>query len=141
MNVPFGGKTILLGGDFRQVLPIPSKNHTADAYACSLKLSPYFQETNRSHFRRYHLSDNMRAQGESAEFKEFLLMVGEDRVPKDEEGKMEVPVHLRSSGDLIQEVFQGNFDNPDHLNSRAILCPTNAHVDRMNKKILDSMAG
>ena len=141
MDVPFGGKKVLLGGGFRQVLPIPSKAYTADTYVCSLKMSPLFQDSSRVHFKRYQLNDNMRAQGETAEFKEFLLKVGEDRVPKDDEGKIEIPLHLRSNGNLIDEIFQGVYDNPDHLNTRAILCPTNAYVDEMNKRILDLMPG
>ncbi|XP_064644734.1 ATP-dependent DNA helicase PIF1-like [Lineus longissimus] len=38
-NIPFGGKTILLGGDFRQVLPVIRHGKEADVLASSLKNS------------------------------------------------------------------------------------------------------
>ena len=99
MNVPFGGKIILMGGDFRQVLPIPNKMFV-DGFSCCLKKSPYFQEASPLKFERFELRENLRAVGESDQFKEFLLQVGEDRLPKNEDGKIEIPANLKSTGNL-----------------------------------------
>lgn len=92
-------------------------------------------------FRRYELKQNMRAAGASDDFKEYLLRVGEDRESKDENGTIEIPAEIRSAGDLIIEIFDDCYDDPDHLNSRAILCPKNVEVDKINQEILDRMPG
>ena len=39
-NTPFGGKVILLGGDFRQVLPVVRKGRPAEVVEVCLKSSP-----------------------------------------------------------------------------------------------------
>ena len=46
-----------------------------------------------------------------------------------------------STGDLVEEIFEGIYDDPDHLNARAILCPKNVNVDQMNLRILNKMTG
>ena len=53
---PFGGKTILLAGDFRQVLPIVSRGTRADISGIVLSRSPLW-----CHFHVLRLTTNMRA--------------------------------------------------------------------------------
>ena len=46
-NMPFGGKLIVLGGDFRQILPVVTKESRADIVTASLS---------RSHFWPFNMS-------------------------------------------------------------------------------------
>jgi ATP-dependent DNA helicase PIF1 len=39
-ELPFGGKTIVLGGDFRQVLPVVKKGSRGQIVGASLRRSP-----------------------------------------------------------------------------------------------------
>ncbi|GMF51137.1 unnamed protein product [Phytophthora fragariaefolia] len=79
---PFGGKTVVLSGDFRQILPVAVRGTPAETIDACLKSSHLW-----SHFRQIHLSENMRVRAahsaetaaELAAFSEFLLQVGEGR--------------------------------------------------------------
>ncbi|XP_043203232.1 uncharacterized protein LOC122371162 [Amphibalanus amphitrite] len=52
----FGGKVVVLGGDFRQVLPVVRHANQAGIVDASLRRSPLWR-----HFRVYRLRENMRA--------------------------------------------------------------------------------
>ncbi|CAF4893037.1 unnamed protein product [Rotaria sp. Silwood2] len=55
INLPFGGKMMVLGGDFRQVLPVIRFANRSDLIAASLKSSDLW-----SYFNVMHLNYNMR---------------------------------------------------------------------------------
>ncbi|PWZ17976.1 hypothetical protein Zm00014a_012873 [Zea mays] len=69
-DLPFGGKTIVFGGDFRQVLPVVRKGSRAQIVAASLR-SSYLWES-MCHLK---LVRNMRAKSDPW-FAEYLLRVG-----------------------------------------------------------------
>jgi PIF1-like helicase len=54
-RLPFGGKFILCGGDWRQILPVVPRARPADIVKASLKSSYLWQ-----HFHVLHLHENMR---------------------------------------------------------------------------------
>ena len=58
-DLPFGGKTVVLGGDFRQVLPVVRKGSRAQIVGASLRRS-YLLES----MRHLKLVRNMRAQSD-----------------------------------------------------------------------------
>lgn len=72
---PFGGKVILLGGDFRQVLPVIRHGGQADIIESSLKRSFLW-----SFVKTLHLTINMRVQKRASHindtFEKFVLDVG-----------------------------------------------------------------
>ncbi|GMF41136.1 unnamed protein product [Phytophthora fragariaefolia] len=73
---PFGGKTVVLSGDFRQILPVVMRGTPAETIDACLKSSHLW-----SRFRQVHLTENMRVRAahsaetaaELAAFSEFLL--------------------------------------------------------------------
>jgi ATP-dependent DNA helicase PIF1 len=69
-DLPFGGKTIVFGGDFRQVLPVVRKGSRAQIVAASL-WSSYLWES-MCHLKPVR---NMRAKSDPW-FAEYLLRVG-----------------------------------------------------------------
>lgn len=71
----FGGKTILLGGDFRQTLPIVEHGNAADILGNCLTNFSLFKDN----FQTLSLKQNMRAVTESLQFKEWLLNIGEGK--------------------------------------------------------------
>ncbi|GMF15301.1 unnamed protein product [Phytophthora fragariaefolia] len=79
---PFGGKTVVLSGDFCQILPVVVRGTPAEMIDACLK-SSYLC----SHFRQVHLTENMRVRAvhsaetaaELAANSDFLLQVGEGR--------------------------------------------------------------
>ena len=67
----FGGKVIVLGGDFRQVLPVVRHATRSAIVESTLKHSPLWPLV-----KTLHLVQNMRARKEEKEFTEWLLKVG-----------------------------------------------------------------
>ena len=58
-DLPFGGKTVVLGGDFRQVLPVVRKGSRAQIVGASLRRSYLWESMH--HLKLVH---NMRAQSD-----------------------------------------------------------------------------
>lgn len=127
------------------MLPIPAKNSGLEPYQIALKNAKQFPL-----FTKFKLTVNMRASTESTEWKECLMEIGNGTAPLDGDERIDVPQELMRfafffqiimcfSRDLIADVFEGKFDDPDHLQSRAILCSKNRRVDAINNDILDLM--
>ena len=74
---PFGDKVVVLGGDFRQILPVVvrgSRSHIIDA---CIKSSKLWQDVTVM-----HLTTNMRVQNEEQkQFVDYLLRIGEGKEP------------------------------------------------------------
>lgn len=139
-NVPFGGKTFLLGGDFRQCLNIiPHALRPAIVQGC-LKFADGWK-----HFQAMKLVNNMRAI-EDQWYSDWLLKLGNGLIKNDcglEEDLIEIPPTMLCSDCIVKETF-GDRITKDMINSiskRAILCPKNDDVDRLNNQVIDLIDG
>ena len=153
---PFGGKVILLAGDFRQCLPVvPGANRAGTVSHCINK-SHLWQ-----HFKVLRLTENMRvwASGDPIleEFDKWTLSIGngttmngavpipEDMITEIVSNTLAEPWHEEASMKMFcQEVFpdiQANINNPGWLEGRAILAPTNKEVDAINEMMKDWLTG
>ncbi|AQK52684.1 hypothetical protein ZEAMMB73_Zm00001d050541 [Zea mays] len=144
--LPFGGKTIVFGGDFRQVLPVVRKGSRAQVVASSLRMS-YLWES-MSHLK---LVSNMRAKNDPW-FAEFLLRVGGGTEETNSDGDIRLPddVCVPYSGsendldNLIDFAFPNlneNMSDSTYITSRAILSTRNKWVDMINVKMIDRFQG
>uniref|UniRef100_A0A0D3D610 ATP-dependent DNA helicase n=1 Tax=Brassica oleracea var. oleracea TaxID=109376 RepID=A0A0D3D610_BRAOL len=145
---PFGGKTVLLGGDFRQTLPIISQGTRQDCVAASI---------NRSYLREFVqmfvLSQNMRIHKTEVEFAKWILFVGDGTATKDNSKGINYSYedhiyvddslmlitdkeHISALAKHVYTSFQENYTNIDYLRDRAILSPRNDTVDVINSEIL-----
>ena len=152
---PFGGKVVVLAGDFRQVLPVVPRGSRAAIVAASLKRHHLWP-----HIHCLQLRTNMRAMvllqtlGEEAAGRQrawasYLLAVGEGR-----EGRagqdLRLPDDLVVPGenvqDLVRDVY-GDLRNdpaarlPETLIHRCILTPKNVDMQRINDCIMQLMSG
>ncbi|XP_074291064.1 uncharacterized protein LOC141617823 [Silene latifolia] len=149
-ELPFGGKVVVFGGDFRQTLPIVSKGSREDVVAASL-CSSYLW----SFCKVLRLTKNMRLQvGSSSDnveelrkFSEWLLEIGDGIAGGENDGEvdLELPADL-----LIQDVMNpiktlvdvtypdllAQLWNPEYLQQRAILAPTHEIVGSVNEYVL-----
>uniref|UniRef100_A0A0K0EYQ8 ATP-dependent DNA helicase n=1 Tax=Strongyloides venezuelensis TaxID=75913 RepID=A0A0K0EYQ8_STRVS len=73
-NKPFGGKMFVLGGDFRQCLPIIKDSTTEELKASTIINSYLFTHGNQ--IKRSYLNENMRTENNQQEFARFLLQIG-----------------------------------------------------------------
>ena len=146
VKLPFGGKIMVMGGDFRQVLPVIKRGTRAQIVDASLRMSPLWSVT-----KKMRLTINMRALTDPW-FSDFLLRVGDGteesiegtfiRIPDD----MTVPCidKKKSITDLIKVVFpaiQENLRSSDYIINRAILSTKNESVDEINDQMIDVFQG
>ena len=154
-DLTFGGKSIILTGDFRQTLPIIKKGSKQQKIMNSLKKNGFWNL-----FEQRWLTANMRLNEGELEFSNWLRDLGngqlpnytgsdlfnEDtiRLPKEACLQDEVLIDgsLRESNedDMIDFVFGNPFVNENNQ-KRAILCPLNSDTLAMNEKILAKLEG
>jgi PIF1-like helicase len=146
-NRPFGGKTVVFGGDFRQILPVVPKGSRQAIVNATINSSKLWR-----HCIVLRLTRNMRLQSlgdgkERAalkEFSEWIKNIGDGKVggPNDGCVAVEIPddILLRYSGVPIEAIvedtypmFRDSIDDPMFLKDRAILAPTLDVVDSINE--------
>ncbi|XP_058789055.1 ATP-dependent DNA helicase PIF1-like [Phymastichus coffea] len=132
-DLPFGGKIMVLGGDFRQLLPIKINGMCIEILNLSLKNSHLW-----SHFTIHHLKTNMRVLPQEIEFAKYLLDVGNETL-NDQNDNLQLPEHyiLPSNHCIVQNVFDNLIKdkNFSEISQCAILSARNVDVDEMNNKI------
>ncbi|KAF8094778.1 hypothetical protein N665_0353s0009, partial [Sinapis alba] len=148
---PFGGKTVLLGGDFRQILPVIPHGKRHDTVLASISKSYLWKLA-----RVFSLSINMRLGHEDQDFAEWILKVGNGEADhlssyksKHEEGKQ----ILVDKGFMISSCenphealtdaaypdFLHNYRSKEYLKERAVLTPTNNTVHEINTYLLSKI--
>nr|GEV57667.1 hypothetical protein [Tanacetum cinerariifolium] len=146
VKLPFGGKIMVLGWDFRQVLPVVRRGTRAQIVDSSLRMSPLW-----SIIKRMRLTINIRARTDPW-FSNFLLQVSDGveevvdknyvRIPDD----MTIPYTNddASKNALINEIFPSfatNACSSSDIVSRAILSTKNEYVDNINNELTDRFPG
>ncbi|RCV20748.1 hypothetical protein SETIT_4G082300v2 [Setaria italica] len=146
-DLPFGGKTIVFGGDFRQVLPVVRKGSMTQIVDASLWRS-YLWES----MCYLKLVRNMRVQSDPW-FVEYLLRIGGGTEEVNGDGNVCLPddICVSYSEDsekdlyrLIECIFpnlNANMTNKDYITSRAILSTRNDWVDNINTKMIGMLQG
>lgn len=150
----FGGKTVLLGGDFRQILPVIPQGSRQDTVLASINRSYLW---NKCH--RFVLKKNMRVRSEEKEFANWILEVGngdaktvssssdEDSL---ENNNIEIDRRLlvNNGGNSFEEIqeatfpeMEKHFQDREYLRGRAILTPRNETVDELNDYFLTKIKG
>ena len=134
-KLPFGGKVMVFGGDFRQVLPVVPRGTRGQVTDATLQRSYLWDSV-----RKIRLTRNMRAQSDPW-FSDYLLRIGngnEETIANDYVQMPEDTVigYTDDEDDclnkLIQHVFPSLEDNAKstaYMSSRAILSTKNEHVD------------
>ncbi|XP_021765947.1 ATP-dependent DNA helicase PIF2-like [Chenopodium quinoa] len=130
LDQPFGGKFIVLGGDFIQVSPvIPQKTQTK-SFETSL-VSSYIWPW----LEKLHLTENIRAK-EDLPYASFLLSLGNGELQSSENAFVQFPCHVVSyyqqadepidhlAVTAFRELEHVDF-SPDIFTERAILTPLN----------------
>ncbi|XP_017221354.1 uncharacterized protein LOC108198085 [Daucus carota subsp. sativus] len=154
---PFGGITVVFGGDYRQILPVIPKAPRAVVVGATLNRSKLWEQC-----EVFTLKQNMRLKpGNSPEqnkiikeFSEWQLKVGNGKITGDpqhatsSEVSFQVPSRFvfHSADEPVQAMFNKiypDFSNKmschEYLRSRAILTPTNVIVDDINEFILEKI--
>jgi len=157
VDAPFGGKIVVFGGDFRQVLPVVLRGTRGDIENACLKRSAIW-----SHVNTLKLCENMRVKKDdptNRAFVEFLLRVGEGKESTEQIGahddyiKMPDYCILKTTSPttddsveklLIKKIYQGLREeqlSPEYLGESAILTALNEDVNKLNDLATDLLPG
>ena len=147
-NLPFGGLVVVMGGDFRQVLPVIRRGGRATIVHSTVVNSKVWKTSSVTIMQ---LSENMRLrmdlettddtefQQVLSHFASFLLRIGEDV----ETSPINLPPYLCETNELnklIDHVFDNpTCDNPSYWFERAILCPKNRDVQKINDMVASTL--
>jgi hypothetical protein len=136
-NFPFGGKIILLGGEFRQCLPVIKHANRVVIVQSSIKYSRLWPS-----FQQLKLKGNMRTVGGNKDFSDWLIRLGDGRLKSIDE-VIEIPSKFVIEDSLIDFVYGKNFTVEDVtlLTDRAISCPKNDAAMEMNEQIINRLEG
>jgi hypothetical protein len=145
INSPFGGITVLFGGDFRQTLPVIPHGIRQQFIAASIRKSQVIWGC----VQMYYLHQNMRLEQspEMQEFATWLLNVGAGE-GLDNSERITIPQHMQcpdyTVSSLIQEIYPdidvGEKDDQYFLD-RNILAGTNDNVMELNAELLEKFPG
>lgn len=154
-NIPFGGKVVVFGGDFRQILPVIPRGSRSDIVHASISSSYLWH-----HCTVLTLSKNMRLHqdphnsnaSELADFSKWMLMVGDGKIsePNDGYAEIEIPKEflITEFDDPIHAIVESTYPNiiqqyknEKFLHSRAILASTIEVVDEINDFMLCMIPG
>ncbi|WZZ56245.1 hypothetical protein YC2023_056352 [Brassica napus] len=157
-NLPFAGKVVVLGGDFRQVLPVIHGAGRAEIVLASLNSSYLWK-----HVKVLRLTKNMRLMSNNLspeeakdlhEFSQWILDVGDGNIGQGNDGEalIDIPEEflILDANDPIESISKAVYGDsislqqnkePKFFQERAILCPTNEDVDKINQHMLDSLDG
>ncbi|XP_071695262.1 uncharacterized protein [Rutidosis leptorrhynchoides] len=152
---PFGGKVVVFGGDFRQILPIIQRGTRAEIVNASLHSSYLWRD-----ITVLELTKNMRLRSgtnemydsELADFAYWILKIGEGKLNLPNDGEADIDfqddILLKTNENPIETIIDStyprlreNMSNPKFFQDRAILAPTNEQVDSINDHVLSNIDG
>jgi len=152
-HIPFGGKVVVFGGDFRQILPVIPKRTRQEIVNATINSSYIW-----NYCEVLTLTKNMRLlSGASAEdieerrlFSDWVLAIGDGKIGirNDVDISINIPTDLliKSTDNHIQSIVDSTYPNLldsmtdlSYFQNRAILAPTNSIVDQINDYMLDLM--
>lgn len=157
-HMSFGGITVVLGGDFRQILPVIPRASQGEIVASCITRSKLWRFA-----KFFKLIYNMRLNNgrdetevhNLAKFAKWVLDIGDGKFRTPVDGTREylpddisIPAEfcnlkdLNSVDEMIDSTFPAfleTFQNPEYLSKRAILTPTNQMVGHVNSYIVDKI--
>ncbi|XP_061356932.1 uncharacterized protein LOC133301320 [Gastrolobium bilobum] len=155
VDKPFGGKVVVLGGDFRQILPVVPHGSIQDIVHATINSSCLW-----SHCHLLTLTKNMRLSSgsdihnlmEIKEFSYWLLKVGDGVLGDDVDGEFIITIpdellikkSLNSLSDLMDFVYPDILDHilePTFFKESAILTPKLADVSILNENLMSLIPG
>ncbi|KAG7572539.1 P-loop containing nucleoside triphosphate hydrolase [Arabidopsis suecica] len=158
-NKPFGGKVIVFGGDFRQVLPV-IPGGTRPEIVMSVLNSSYLWRTCKVlqlTTKNMRLFSGKLSQSEARDLKEFsewILAVGDGRISEPNDGEVMIDILseflITNAKDPIEAICTEIYEditklhlqkNPKFWKERVILCPTNEDLNQINDTMLEQLEG
>ncbi|XP_057455304.1 uncharacterized protein LOC130746629 isoform X2 [Lotus japonicus] len=154
---PFGGKVVVLGGDFRQILPVIPKGSRCEIVNATINSSYLWKQCcvlRLTKNMRLTTSQSAHENLEIKKFADWLLDIGDGKLNRSSDGEstIEIPKDLLilESENPIQSLIDFSYpfmlDNLERKNykffeERAILAPTLESVEVVNNEMLCKIPG
>ncbi|XP_046650963.1 ATP-dependent DNA helicase pfh1-like [Daphnia pulicaria] len=145
-NLPHGGIVLLLGGDFRQCLPVVRHGNRGKVVEATIRNNATWPL-----FRHLRLTQNMRTVAGNQDYADWLIQLVNGTLPTiirlNNPDLIEIPAEFLDLGrNFIEHVFgvAALLLDPEvsqQICSRAILCPKNVDCLRINNQIIKDMPG
>ncbi len=142
---PFGGVTIVFGGDFQQILPVILKGSRAQIVGACMQRSILWRQ-----ITVLQLNQNMRlntAIEAEAAFAQWQLEVGHGE-HTDEAGNISLPDHFKCAENTVDSLIDSIYPNihipnlcDQYFSERIILSTLNQQVNLLNQTILERFSG
>ncbi|GAU51549.1 hypothetical protein TSUD_414120 [Trifolium subterraneum] len=144
-NAPFGGKVMIMGGDFRQVLPVIPKGTKAQTISACIIKSPLW-----AHTMVIRLRQNMRSMHDH-DFAAFLMRIGDGVEPTKPDDIVKIPpqIAIPWEGEHSIQIFIDHIFpqlelhgwDASYMTQRAILTPKNDDVQKLNDILINQFPG
>lgn len=146
LDKPFGGNVVVLGGDFRQILPVVPKGTRQYVVHSSINSSYLWDScellTLSTNMRLLSPTSDVEAK-ERKDFSDWVLQIGNGVIGSINDFDMTVDIpedlliqstddHVQTIVDTIYPSLVTNMIDPQYFRDRAILAPTNDLVDILN---------
>ncbi|KAK1424399.1 hypothetical protein QVD17_19728 [Tagetes erecta] len=154
-DLPFGGRVIVFGGDFRQILPVVPNGSRQQIVSSSISSSYIWRNCKVLKLTknlRLSCSKNAVDMEQTKMFAKWLLEIGEGNMGgmNDGEATVEIPNDLLIQGledplskliDFVYPSILENYKNKNFFHERAILAPKNEVVQEINDRLLEMFPG
>ena len=139
IDKPFGGITVVFGGDPHQILPVVCHWDRPRIVQSCVKCSHLWK-----YVHHINLTQNMRVDSKEVEFLKYLLHIGQgnaEMFPTIGDDIIKVPSHflVKTLPELVEKVFpqiHNAYEDKYYIAHRALLTPKNEHVDNINAHIM-----
>ena len=133
---PFGGKILLLGGDWRQLLPVIRSSYDSRVARYTLKLDRQLWPL----FEQLKLTRNMRAEDPDGVYAKFLRLLGEGKRRKKDKDEfhsaMPSQICVETEEEAIDFVYgDGALEDIDRVKDACILSTQNKDIMEINERV------
>ena len=129
----FGRKIVILGGDFRELLPVLPRGIRSEIVNLSIKNSFLW-----NNFHKFKLTRNMRAVDDDMSFAQFVFDVGNGTL-NDDNDNIIIPERCIIRNNNFVDCVYGEFIRNrlfEEMSSLAILSARNVDVNELNKEVV-----
>ncbi|GAU34278.1 hypothetical protein TSUD_321240 [Trifolium subterraneum] len=154
-NRPFGGKVVVLGGDFRQILPVVRRGSRQHIVSTAVNSSKIWESCKvlrlAKNMRLARSNDNSNTDSIQL-FGEWLLSIGDGYSKLDECGEYDIDIPddllIKDCANPLQELVDfaylqqlQNISSKHYFEERGILAPTLDSLQEVNEYIMSQILG